>query len=57
MAAQVDEPAEANVAEQAPDDTDGDGWPSLSELDLDVCVMKSALPGVEVPTDDRQRNP
>ena len=56
MGAQGDEPVEANVAEQAPDDEDGEGWPSLSELDLDVCV-KSAIPGAGLRLDESRIEP
>lgn len=46
-----DEPAEPDIPEQAPDDEDEDGWPTLSPLELDVCVSQAAIPGIERPHD------
>lgn len=46
MAAEADEPVEVRRPEQEPaDDHDDDGWPTLSELDLGVCVMESVIAG------------
>jgi hypothetical protein len=48
--AQTDESADAPAPDAAePDGEETDGWAILSELDLDVCLTDSAIPGVPVP--------
>jgi hypothetical protein len=47
--AQGDEPADVTIpdtrAAEADDDDAEQDWPLLSQLDLDVCVTDSAIPG------------
>jgi hypothetical protein len=45
VAAEADEPVEVRGPEQEPADDHDDGWPTLSELDLEVCVMESVIAG------------
>ena len=48
LVARGDEPADATVPDTPAADADDDAeqdWPLLSQLDLDVCVTDSAIPG------------
>jgi hypothetical protein len=50
--AQGDEPVEASASDEVPPDvgTDDTGWPVLSELDLEVCLTDTAVPGAAPPS-------
>ena len=46
-------PVEAGREEaNASADQEVDGWPVLSDLELDVCLSESTLPGVNLPGPD-----
>jgi hypothetical protein len=50
---------EEHVDDALPNDglteDDAEGWPLLSDLELDVCVSESGVPGVESLADRPQR--
>jgi hypothetical protein len=52
--AEGEEPLEAGLEDEAPAGagTEVDGWPVLSELELDVCVSESTVPGVKDPASE-----
>jgi hypothetical protein len=50
-----EERVDAGVEEEPPAGAEGaevDGWPVLSELELDVCLSESTVPGVRRPAPD-----